>query len=182
MKEALIIIDMIVRDVKSLPNKKEVIQNQLSLIEAFHRTNRKVILVGGAKDGRDKPTKNKVMLSLWGNEISKNPEKNKIIPELLDAKYDKYINKSGYSAFYKTGLEKYCRENRISTLYFCGIFSGVCVYFSAADSAMRGIQPILVTDATTTDSKKLHQENVKRFVDIIGPAEKTNTTLKKING
>ena len=176
--KALIIIDMFVRDVKKRKDKNILISNQLILIKAFKYAKQKVILVGGSKTGKAKQQKNPVMLKLWGKETSKNPEENKLIPELLNSNYDHYIEKEEYSAFYKTKLESICKKEKINELYFAGISSGVCVYFSAADSAMRGIQPYLVTDASGAPSREIHKENIKKFKEIIGPVISTDELIK----
>ena len=180
MKKGLIIIDMFVKDVRDRDDKNELIKNQLELIQSFKKAKLPIILVGGNKAGKSSKSKNPVMLKLWGDEESKNPEENKILPELLNSYYDYYINKSGYSAFFRTRLESICKKENIKELYFCGIYSGVCVYFSAADAAMRKILPVIVTDATGAPSMKTHKMNIKRWIDILGPAITTKNLLKKL--
>jgi len=178
--KALIIIDMVVRDVKNRKDRNNLIKNQLLLIKAFNKKKQKVILTGGRKDGKYVPPKNRVMLSLWGDEESKSPEENKVIPELLGSKYDYYIDKAGYSAFFRTGLERYCKKHKITELYLAGIFSGVCVYFTGADSAMRGILPIIVSDATGAPSEKRHKINVENFSELLGKAMTAKQILNKL--
>lgn len=178
--KALIIIDMLVRDIKNRKDKNKLRSNQLKLIKTFKNAKQKVILVGGSKSGNDMPTRNPVMLRLWGNETSDNPEENKVVPELLNLDYDYYIAKSEYSAFYRTKLESICKKEKISELYFTGISSGVCVYFSAADAAMRGIQPYVISDASGAPSKNTHRQNLKKYKDILGPVLTTSETIKKI--
>lgn len=177
--KALIIIDMFVRDVKKRKDKNKLISNQLQLIKAFKNSKQKVILVGGDKSGKFKLNHNPVMVKLWGQEASKNPEENKIVPELLASEYDYYIVKSEYSAFYKTRLEKIIRKERITELYFAGLYAGVCVYFSAADAAMRGIQPYLISDASSSSDKKTHK-NQRRFKTALGPVILTSELLRKL--
>ncbi|MEK6879588.1 MAG: hypothetical protein AABY22_08275 [Nanoarchaeota archaeon] len=78
MKKRLIIIDMFARDMKYYPQKNKLIQNQLKLIEAFKKAKQKVIIAGSSKDGKPiKAPKNPVMIKLWGDEESKNPEDQK---------------------------------------------------------------------------------------------------------
>ncbi len=171
---------MIVRDVIKRKDKNKLISNQLKLIEGFKKNKQKVILVGGDKNGKPSKKIDSVMFKLWGNEESKNPAENKVIPELLNSNYYYYVDKSRYSAFFKTDLEEYCKKNEINELYFCGISSGVCVYFSAADAVMRGIQPYLVTDASGSVSDKQHKININNFESVIGPSLTTKDVLKKI--
>jgi len=179
---ALIIIDMNARDVKKLYNGTAVLNNQLKLIDAFRKRKQKIILVGGGRSGSvlARSKRNPVIERLWGAEGEHDPEGNKIIPELMHAPYDKYVDKSEYSAFFKTDLERYCKKNKIGALYFCGIYTGCCVYFSAVDAAMRRIQPYLVTDASSSVSPAWHRKHVSNFTTFIGPAVTTNAVLKKI--
>lgn len=178
--KALIIIDMFVRDVKDRKDKHILIKNQLRLIEAFRKAKQKVILAGGEKSGNPTNHINPVMVRLWGPEESKNPEENKIVGELLNSYYDYYIPKKEYSAFFKTRLESICKKEKINGLYLAGISSGVCVFFTAADAAMRGIQPFIVTDASGAPSLKTHKKNLEKYKDILGPAITTKELIKKL--
>ena len=94
--------------------------------------------------------------------------KNKSIADKLDA-------------FFRTDLEEYCEKKKIDELYFCGVYSGVCVYFSAAGAAMRGIQPYLVTDASSTEHLNWHKRNCDNFKTVLGPLITTKQLLRKIS-
>jgi len=176
-RKALVIIDMIVRDVAKRVDKARLIKNQLRLMKAFLDAGEYVILAGGNKTGIPPKTKNPVMMRLWGDEHSANPAENKIVPELLRARHSFYINKPEYSAFFHTNLEQICRKHRIGEIYFCGIYSGVCVLFSAADAAMRKIQPFLVSDASGSVNLEAHKKNIQRFSEILGPTLTTNELI-----
>jgi isochorismate hydrolase len=178
--KALIIIDMFVRDVKDRSDKQTLIRNQLKLIKVFKDAKQKVILVGGSKFGNSRPVTNPVMLKLWGNEVSKNPEENKLIPELLSSNYDYCVEKSEYSAFYKTKLELICKKKKIEELYFAGVSSGCCVYFSAADAAMRKILPYLISDASGGPDLKTHKNNLAKFKDLLGPIISTSVVARRL--
>lgn len=178
--KALIIIDMFVKDVKKRKGKNKLVSNQLKLMKAFRDARQKVILVGGEKSGKFKLNQNPVMVRLWGQEASRNPEENKLVPELLASEYDYYVVKSEYSAFYKTRLEKICRKEKITELYSAGLYAGVCLYFSAADAAMRGIQPYLISDASGSSDEKTHTINQRRFKTALGPVISTSGLLKKL--
>ncbi|MBU0894818.1 MAG: cysteine hydrolase [Nanoarchaeota archaeon] len=154
--KALIIIDMFNADVSKRKDKNKLISNQLKLISTFKKKGHKVILTKGKLGAKANP----VMNRLWGDEYApkKGNKKEKrdkflwnisIIDALKKTNPDKIISKEAYSAFYNTDLEKYCKKNKVNELYFCGISSGCCVYFSGVDAVYRRIQPFLVTDAST---------------------------------
>jgi isochorismate hydrolase len=179
MARGLIIIDMVKSYRLDTYNVKEILNNQIKLIDAFNKHKLPVIVVTG--DPKAKP--NPVMVRIWGNEAKKYKKKglNKLVPEIAEAKYNKLIKKSQYDAFFKTDLERYCKNKKIDKLYFCGVYSGVCVYFSGAGAAMRRIQPYLVTDASSTESLKLHKKNCIDFKEIIGQLITTKELLKEIS-
>jgi len=189
MKKGLIIIDMCNMDVSKRKDKNKLILNQLKLISAFKKKGYKVILAGGRGKRKHKP--NPVMDKLWGNEYApkKGNKKEKrekflwnisIIKELMETKPDKIVRKEAYSAFYNTDLERYCKKNKIDEMYFCGIYSGCCVYFSGVDAAYRRIQPFLVADASGSTNPKQHKINIGNFETFIGPALTTKEVLKKL--
>jgi isochorismate hydrolase len=178
--KALIIIDMFERDVRKRKDASKLIGNQLKLIDAFNKAKLKVILVGGSKSGKIKKTLNLVMLKIWGEEMSKEYSKNKIVKELLNTKYDYYINKKEYSAFYNTPLSKICKREKIKELFIAGISSGCCLFFSAADAAMRGIYPYIVSDASGAPSLLTHNNNLKKY-DLVGGVISTRKLISKIN-
>ena len=177
MVKALINIDMIKGNTLDIYNLKEIIYNQVKLIEAFNKHNLPIIVVTGKPNSNTNP----VMLRLWGDEFANEPEKKELIPEIENSKYSIIIEKTEYSAFFETGLEQYCRDNNIDELYFTGVYSGCCVYFSAVDAAYRKIQPYLVTDASTTEKQELHDSNCEQFKSVIGPLIKTQEVIEFLN-
>ena len=158
-------------------NAQEILDNQLRLIDAFNEKKLPVIIVTG-----DKSKPNPVMVRLWGNESSdlKKRGLDVIVPEIAKAKRTKLIKKSEYDAFFRTDLESFCKKKKIDELYFCGVYSGVCVYFSAAGAAMRGIQPYLVIDAASTEQPSWHKKNCASFKMLLGPLITTKQLLKEI--
>ena len=71
--------------------------------------------------------------------------------EKIDLKLQKgTINKDdGYSAFEATNasLVDFLRENRITSLYICGLATDYCVKASALDSLNEGFHTYVITDA-----------------------------------
>ncbi|MCC7574652.1 cysteine hydrolase [Candidatus Woesearchaeota archaeon] len=176
MVKALIIIDMIKGNTLNIYNPKEIISNQVKLIEEFNKHKLPIIVVTGKSNSE----KNPVMLKLWGDEFADEPEKKELIQEVTKSKYSIKIEKSEYSAFFQTELEQYCKNNNIDEIYFTGVYSGVCVYFSAVDAAYRRIQPYLVTDASTTEKQEWHERNCERFKTVIGPLITTQKLIDSL--
>jgi len=184
MAKALIVIDMLRGYMKNTDDPRKIIRNQIKLIEAFKKKNCKVIL---ALPDFESGYKNPVMIRLWGEEFKDDPEGKKLVPELEQFKFDKIVKKKEYSAFYRTDLERYCKNSKIGELYFTGVYCGACIFFSAVDAAYRQIQPYMVIDATGCPKKSLvginsEKETYKRFKLMIGLLIKTNKLIEQISG
>jgi nicotinamidase/pyrazinamidase len=59
-----------------------------------------------------------------------------------------------YSGFYdnnhqlSTGLSGYLKEKGVSEIYFCGLASDICVYYSILDAVLEGFSATLIEDAS----------------------------------
>jgi nicotinamidase/pyrazinamidase len=86
-----------------------------------------------------------------------------------------------YSAFYDndryktTGLAGYLRDKNIKELYFSGLCSDICVYFSIEDALKEGFSCFLVEDATCPLDKKnfdhIKKELINKNVKILHSQE-----------
>jgi len=183
MVKALVVMDMSKGEMKNVDNPKKIIKNQVKLVTEFKKHNLPVILVGGSSPKKYK--KNPVMIRLWGEEFKDDPEGINIVPELLKFKYDLALSKPEYDVFYNTDFEKYCKKKKIDEIYFTGIYSGCCVYFSSAGAAIRAIQPYLVEDATGSPRKNMvnkgwHKDTLERYKLMIGPVISTKQVIKEL--
>ena len=170
--KALIIIDMLEGYAQQVYNREEVVANQLALIGAFRTRGFPIVIVSA-----DLSAPNPVMVRLWGVEFADEPEKARLIGELENVEGATYFSKAEYSAFFRTPLESFCEEHGIDELFFCGYASGVCVFFSAVDAAMRRILPVLVSDASTTNERSWHEKTCERFEEVLGPVMDTQQIL-----
>jgi len=183
MVKALVIIDMIKAAKADAENYEEIIKNQLKLINEFNKNKLPVIIV----TGKPRKKKNYVMNKLWGDEDKENKKKgiDKLDSRIEKAKRSKLLKKPEYDVFFQTDFEEYCKKKNIDEVYLCGVYSGCCVYFSGAGAAMRGIQPYLVTDASSGPKKELvskgwNKNTLERFKLLIGPLITTKELIKEI--
>lgn len=69
-----------------------------------------------------------------------------------------------YSGFYdnhhqiSTGLSGYLKEKGASSLYFCGLATDICVYFTIKDALSEGFSPILIEDAAQPLDNQNYQQ------------------------
>ncbi len=97
--------------------------------------------------------------TLWPEHCVEGSKGAELHPELDTTKYEAIfrkgtdINIDSYSAFYDnnhlkaTGLTGYLKEKEATQLYFCGLASDICVYFSVCDAIKEGFECYFIEDA-----------------------------------
>jgi nicotinamidase/pyrazinamidase len=100
------------------------------------------------------------MQTLWPEHCVQGSEGAALHPELNTTKYEAIFRKGtdknidSYSAFYDnnhlkpTGLTSYLKEKGTTQLYFCGLASDICVYFSICDAVKEGFDCFFIEDAS----------------------------------
>jgi nicotinamidase/pyrazinamidase len=113
-----------------------------------------------------------------GAEFHPGLDKNKIAA-IFRKGMDPYID--SYSGFFdndhkiSSGLAGYLKEKRVTEVYFCGLASDICVYYSIKDSLQEGFTAFLIEDASAPldyDSFiKIKSELIKTGVHIVDSSE-----------
>ena len=80
-----------------------------------------------------------------------------IIDALRPRPGDIVIDKPGYGAFHRTGLEAALRRLRIDTLMLCGVTTEVCVHSTLREATDRGFACITVADACASGDPALQE-------------------------
>ncbi|KAA5824498.1 bifunctional nicotinamidase/pyrazinamidase [Algibacter amylolyticus] len=100
------------------------------------------------------------MQTLWPEHCVQGSVGAELHPELDTTKYEAIFRKGtdkaidSYSAFYDnnhlkaTGLTGYLKEKGATQLYFCGLASDICVYFSICDAVKEGFDCYFIEDAS----------------------------------
>jgi ureidoacrylate peracid hydrolase len=94
----------------------------------------------------------------------------RIIDELKPANTDHIVIKRRDSAFQDTEIEVWLKSIKVDTLILCGIDTAVSVESSLRDGFNRGYDVILISDATTSISKKKYEstlDNVKGYYGLV---------------
>lgn len=112
--------------------------------------------------------------TLWPDHCVQGTKGAEFHPELnlkpIEAIFRKGTNPQidSYSGFYdnlhkkSTGLSGYLKEKQIKVLYFAGLATDYCVYFSMMDAIKEGFDVILIEDATRGIDKKNYEQNLKK--------------------
>jgi ureidoacrylate peracid hydrolase len=116
---------------------RELIEKTKSLIETARKAAIKVVYL---KMMKDPERKSKSLIRTVGDT--------KIVDELSPLPGDIVIEKTWYSGFRETSLDRILRESRIEYLIFTGVVTNVCVESTLRDSYFLNYWPILVSDAT----------------------------------
>ena len=78
------------------------------------------------------------------------------------------IEKSCYSAFVGTDVEKQLRQRGIRTLVFAGVQTNVCVESSLRDAVCRGFHAVLASDCVASHTLPLHEATLNNVRFLFG--------------
>ena len=94
----------------------------------------------------------------WGAEV---------IEELKPLPGDCIIPKRRYSAFYGTDLDTYLRELGLDKIYFTGVFTNICIYFTAVDAVMHNYEVAVFKDAVASMSEETDRFIFQQLEEVI---------------
>ncbi len=71
---------------------------------------------------------------------------------------DLWLPKPRFSAFFNTGLEKWCRANGVTLCAVGGIATHVCVLTTVLDAISHDLKAVLLEDCSAAPSKQVHAQ------------------------
>lgn len=86
-----------------------------------------------------------------------------VVDELAPREGEVVLDKTRYSAFYKTDLEERLRSLGIETLIVCGVTTNICVESTVRDAFFRDIRVVVPSDATAAVTPELHEGALRCF-------------------
>ncbi|KFG71562.1 isochorismatase family protein [Streptomyces mutabilis] len=98
-----------------------------------------------------------LLKDFWGSGMRPDSEDRQVADALAPARHDRLFTKWRYSAFFRSGLLTWMREQGRDQLILCGVFAHIGVLATAVDAFTHDIQPFLVADATADFSREHHR-------------------------
>lgn len=114
-------------------------------------------VVYSAQPGGQTPEQRGLLLDFWGPGINGGLHQKQIVDALTPETGDVLLTKWRYSAFRKTGLLDFLRDQGRDQLIICGIYAHIGCLQTASDAFMNDVQPFLVADALGDFSWNHHQ-------------------------
>lgn len=118
--------------------------------------NKGIQVIYTAQPGNQTLEQRGLLQDFWGDGIPDNGNVQSVIDELAPEKDDIVLTKWRYSAFTKTNLHNYFKENEKDTIIITGVYSHIGCIATACDAFMNEIKPIVISDANADFSREEH--------------------------
>ncbi len=161
---ALLIIDMVKDNFKEdknlpiTPFAKKIIEPINRLSGFFRQNNWPVIFSTDAFHETDFIFSGRLHPhSLAGTEGAE------VVESLVREEQDFWLPKPRFSAFFKTGLETWLHERKVTLCAVAGIATPFCVLSTALDALCHDFKAILLEDCSTASSVEQHQQTLNTY-------------------
>jgi len=107
-----------------------------------------------------------------------------IIDQLRPQSGEHIVDKPGYGAFHRTGLEELLHHHAIRTLVLCGVTTEVCVHSTLREAVDRGFACITVGDSCAASNPALQQpalDMIEVEGGIFGTVAGTESVLRALH-
>lgn len=99
------------------------------------------------------------MIGEWWNDdlILEGTVESELMPEIGRRSGERVFEKTTYSGFQGTDLEKVLKEKGVEEVIITGVMTNLCCETTAREAFVRGFRVFFSTDATATSSKEMHE-------------------------
>ncbi|MFE6721769.1 isochorismatase family protein [Streptomyces albidoflavus] len=156
-RAVLLVHDMQRYFLKPLPDslRDEVVRNTALLRERCAEL--AVPVAYTAQPGGMTDEQRGLLKDFWGPGMRAEPEDRRVVDALAPAAHDRMLTKWRYSAFFRTDLLEWMREQGRDQLILCGVYAHVGVLATAVEAFSHDIQTFFVADATADFSQRHHR-------------------------
>jgi nicotinamidase/pyrazinamidase len=92
-----------------------------------------------------------------------NTEGAEVVEDLVRHEQDYWLPKPRFSAFFKTGLETWLDERKVTLCAVAGIATPYCVLSTALDALCHDFKAVLLEDCSTASSASQHQQTLNTY-------------------
>jgi len=155
-REALLIIDML-RDfveegaVLEVSSARGIIPRIKERIKEARERGIPIIYICDAHRENDKE------FNSWPKHAVLDTKGADVVEELKPRSEDFIVRKRRYSGFLATDLELLLKELKVKRLKIVGILTNICVFFTAAEAAMRDYEVVVYADSVAALSEEDHK-------------------------
>lgn len=132
------------------------------LMKKFERKGDLVIFLKDAHTPHDKEFElfaPHAVKGTWGGEI---------IPELTPSPQSFILEKTRFSSFYNTSLEKVLRDSDIQEVWVTGVCTSICVMDTVGDLRNRDLDAVVPVNAVADFDLQAHEAALKRMERVYG--------------
>jgi nicotinamidase-related amidase len=105
-----------------------------------------------------------------------------VIDELERKPGDLWLPKPRFSAFFKTGLEKYLNERGVTLCVVTGIATPFCVLATALDAICYDFWGVILSDCSAALSEKMHNDTLNLYrKTVLHPLLKVSTSSELLS-
>jgi len=141
---------------------REIVPFVRRKIEEFHRGKQLVIFICDAHRPDD------LEFRLFPPHAIKGTEGARIIAALPVGPKDIIVEKTRYSAFSKTNLERVLRKHRVDQVHIVGVCTSICVMDTVGDLRDRDYPAIVYRDGMADFDPEAHDFSLRRMEKIYG--------------
>jgi len=113
-----------------------------------------------------------------GNRVE--PKVNQFLPEVAPKKGEPVIQKSSFSAFISSPIDRVLRELNVNYLIFTGVFTNLDVEGTARNAADLSYRCTIAEDCCSSISNNLHNWALKNFNALHGMVRNSNSVINEL--
>ena len=167
--QAFLVIDMLNDFVKKgapleVPMARAIVPNIKCRLDEARKQGSAVFFICDSHEGNDR----EFSRMNWPPHALKGTPGAGVIEELSPQPGEMIVEKTTYSAFYRTDLELLLRDRNISQLVVTGCVTNICILYSVADAVMRGFNVTLYADCVAGLSDDSHDFALNQMEEVLG--------------
>ncbi|NIO17535.1 MAG: isochorismatase family protein [Deltaproteobacteria bacterium] len=168
-KSALIIIDMLNDFVLKgaplyVPETQKIIPALKKRISSARRKKEPVVFVNDAHAKKDVEFER----FGWPAHGVKGTKGAEVVKDLAPRPGDKVIEKTTYSCFYRTSLDRTLKDLGADTLHLAGCVTNICIFYAAYDAVLRGYDVRVDERIVAGLDRKSHVFALEQMQSVLG--------------